>query len=299
MNWKKKQLIGFSVKSMEQMIRAISLGANMVEIRLGDFEKNGTPLYFYHQKKFELNERVLWLISAIAHQHSVEVQFHLPLEKDASLDYETGINIGILAHHEVELKRFRMLEQIYGEYEIGSVITVHPPLTFYRGEQYVSEEDALRNAKIFFDKLDKVRIANGCLTRIGLENQADVKSFIGKVGYLPRHFREMLLDTRTIGITVDTGHRRLAKEFTVTEFIQLGLQVENFHFHGNRGIIDPESYDDDEHLLPNKDNVKGYYNFLRYFRRHRTPVVLEIIHLNSYKDELLSGFVEKLKKELE
>jgi sugar phosphate isomerase/epimerase len=108
----------------------------------------------------------------------------------------------------------------------------------------------------------------------------------------------MMKDTRSIDITIDTGHRRLTQEFSIREFLQGGWRVANFHFHGNEGIFNPMDWSDDQHLLPHKENVKGYDNYLRYFRRHRVPIILEISHLNEYSDRELRGFLGGFKEEL-
>ena len=67
MSWKDKQLIGFSVKSMEELERAAMMEVNMVEIRVDKFEKNGFPLYSFENGKFILNKSNLANLSAITH----------------------------------------------------------------------------------------------------------------------------------------------------------------------------------------------------------------------------------------
>ncbi len=112
----------------------------------------------------------------------------------------------------------------------------------------------------------------------------------------------MLQDTRTIGITIDTGHRRLAQNFSIGKFLSLGFTVNNFHFHGNEGVFNPVDWSDDHHVLPTRENVSAnknaYDNFLRYFRRHRPPIVLEISHLEKYTDHELKIFLLSFQREL-
>jgi hypothetical protein len=299
MNWNKKQSIGFSVKSFEELKRICNLqkhGVNMVEVRVGTFTREGTPLYKYEKNKFSLNKKNLSELCTIA--KGVTVQWHLPIEKNISLSSEEGFNLGVLSHHDIYKKRFCFLEEIYQYYDIGKIITMHPPAVVYNGKELIKEKVAIANAKKFFDTYDIFRQENNHQTIICVENMTDIKEVGGNVGYMPWHFKKMLKDTRTFGLTTDVGHRRLAKKFTVTEFMSLGLPIYDFHFHGNHGKIDPLTYDDDEHLLPNKDNVMGYRNYLRYFKRNRPAIVLEIAHLERYTDEQLINFLEKFREEI-
>ena len=48
------------------------------------------------------------------------------------------------------------------------------------------------------------------------------------------------------------------KSLYVSEEPSSDKQLSNFHFHGNEGIFDPKDWSDDQHLLPHKENVKGY-----------------------------------------
>lgn len=299
-DWRQKQQIGFSVKSLAELERIVALGVvNMVELKPEKFASSGLPLYLYLPGggRFAFNDPAIYKVRDLA--KGLAVQLHLPIEKKIDLADELGLNMGVLEHHDVLLERFRMFEELYESYGLGGVLTIHPPQVFRNGKVLLEEKDALANAKIFFDRLDALRLQWNHQTLIGVENQTDIKLKGGNLGYLPAHFKAMLRETRTIGLTVDTGHRRLAKAFTVREYLALGMPFVNFHFHGNAGEWNPENWDDDEHLLPTEQNVKGFKNYLRYFRRHRTPIVLEISHLEKYTDAELADFVRKLRKELE
>lgn len=307
MSWKDKQLIGFSVKSMEELERAAMTEVNMVEIRADKFKKNGFPLYFFENGKFILQKSNLANLSSIAHAWNMAVQFHLPIEKNISAagEGENVLNIGIKNHHDAYLLKFLMFEEIYRKYRIGKVLTVHPPLVSVKGKNILRKNRALNNAKIFFDRLDTYRMRESHNTEIGVENQSMPKKMAGNLGYETEHFKIMLRDTRTIGITIDTGHRRLTEGFKVSDFMKLGFPVVNCHFHGNPGIINPKNFDDDTHEFPRGkngeqgENVKGYWNYIRYFRRHRNPITLEIAHLEKYTDRELSDLVARIKRETE
>jgi hypothetical protein len=85
----------------------------------------------------------------------------------------------------------------------------------------------------------------------------------------------------------------------VTELLGFSLPTVNFHFHGNAGKFKAEDYDDDEHRLPTPRNVRKHKNYIRYFRRHRTPVVLELSNLEQYSDKKLRNFIANLKNKTE
>jgi hypothetical protein len=196
-----------------------------------------------------------------------------------------------------------MLEWILRRYRIGYCVTVHPPTVSIDGKMILDEEEVLINTKICLDRLDAIRVSENHQILIGIENQTDIKQKAGNLGYLPVHFRKMMKDTRSIDITIDTGHRRLTQEFSIREFLQGGWRVANFHFHGNEGVFNPKNWNDDQHLLPHRENISenpnAYDNYLRYFRRHRVPIILELSDLDGYTDkeliEFLIGFREELK----
>jgi sugar phosphate isomerase/epimerase len=296
--WLRKQLIGLSVKSMAELRRAIALGANMVEIKLDKFAKRGTPLIeLDRQGNFAVIENYVREISALAIDHGIEVQFHHWIERCLDPTQVTGINLAIRQHHPAGLRLFRFLEGVYREYGIGRMQTKHLPTVSLGSTIFASEEDAIENIRIFAEELDAVRIRERHETIIGFENLADPNEEATILGYKTEHFKRILRNTRSIGLTIDTGHRRLSQHHTVRELMQLGLPIVNFHFHGNDATATSADFDDDQHLLPGDGNVNGYQNYLRYFRRHRTPIVLEIAHLGDYSDDELRSFIEHLKRE--
>ena len=298
--WMQKQLLGLSVKNLDELKRAIVLGANMVEIKLEKFAENGMPFYTYGKDgRFYLKHKNLECIAAIAKKANIVVQFHMSIERCVDLKKDTGINVGFLSHHYVAILRFIMLEKIYREYGIGSVFTVHPPTISFDGKSFLKTKEALKNARIFFERLDEIRLKEKHQTLIGVENQTSPKLKAACLGDHAKHFKKMLRNTRTIGTTIDSGHRLLAKYFTVTELLGFSIPPVNFHFHGNAGVFKAENYDDDEHRLPTPHNVWKYKNYVRYFRRHRTPIVLELSYLEQYSDNKLMNFITNLKNKTE
>jgi len=306
MSWRDKQFIGLSIQRPKELKRITALNlVNMVEIKVQQFSQAGFPLYLYRDGYFYPDDKALKKLSFELCDGLEAVQFHLTMGGSINPKIESGLNIGVIEHHEIYLRMFQMFEEMYGNRKIGSVLTLHPPLFKAKKRSRLSEEEAAKNAKIFFAKLDELRISANHQTKIGLENMPDPNSIYGIIGYLPAHFRTMLWDTRSIGVTIDTGHRRLADDFKVSEFIRLGFEVVNCHFQGNRGKSNSNSLNDDIHEFPHgrteseEENVYGYKNCIRYFRRHRTPVVLEISNLGKYSDEKLIEKVERIKRDLE
>jgi len=302
MEWNKVQRVGFSVRNMAEAERVVALGANMIEIKVEKFAQAGTPIYFF-KGHFQRNYDVLKMLKCFAEQNNITIQWHLPVEGSPNVEVESGFNAGIVEHHPLIFKRFCFLESLYRDYGIGRTITMHPVTISVDGEQFLSVNEAIRNSKILFDAMDKLRYKYKNQTLIGIENQTDLKQKAGTLGFLPNHFKWMLKDTRTIGITIDTGHRRLTQNFSIGKFLSLGFTVNNFHFHGNDGVFNPIDWSDDHHVLPTRENVSAnknaYDNFLRYFRRHRPPIVLEISHLENYTDDELHNFLIHFKQELE
>lgn len=305
MDWMREQRVGFAAHSIYDFERTLRLGASMVELKLEKLANRGEKLYFLDDGEFIPNEKNIRKVVALAKKSSAQVQLHLPVERCVDLGKETGINVAFLEHHDIAIKRFVFHEWLYRTYGIGRIVTVHPPAILYNGKRFISEEEAIANTKIFFDRLDQIRLKDGHRTLIGVENMTSVKHKSGNIGYKVRHFGGMLRDTVTIGLTIDTGHRLLTgygdddKVFHIKELFGTGIRPVNFHFHGNEGKFNFIDWGDDQHEFPTNDNVKGYKNFIRYFRRNRTPVVLEISNLHKRTDqeiiEFLDDFWRKLK----
>lgn len=299
--WENEQLTGFSVKTRKEFDRVLAFGINFIEIKIDKFKNDGVQFYEFKGGSFVWNECIYdFLLRRLnkAGRGDIAISFHLPIEKCIDGRKEVGLNICIPEHHEMLLRKFIMFEEAYQATGVGEILTVHPPII-----PSGREGRALKNARIFLERLDEIRLMNMHQTLIGFENMTDPKLNMANFGYKPGHFKAMFKNTRTMGLTLDTGHRLLAKDFSMRGALKLGIPIVKFHFHGNSGVFNPRSWKDDQHLLPTRDSKnigkKAYENFLRYFRRYRTPIILEIAHLEKYTDEELYLFVENLKKELE
>ncbi|HAM88441.1 MAG: hypothetical protein US83_C0004G0056 [Candidatus Falkowbacteria bacterium GW2011_GWC2_38_22] len=296
MAWKDNQLIGFSVKNLDEINRVMKFGVNMMEINPHCMAQSGFPLYSYENRSFVPNGINLTYLKNLL--KGVVVQIHLPTETTVSINIEKGLNVCVKEHQDIILDWLVMFERIYRKYRLGSVLTWHPPVFSENNNEIFSEKYALKKAKRFFMKLDGIRIKYGYRTKIAIENMTHPKVKAGNLGYQPNHFKKMLCDTRTFGLTIDTGHLRLATKADFANYLALGIPIFNFHFNGNGGVFNPNDWSDDEHLLPRPGNVSGYKKYPQYFRRHRTPIVLEISHLENYSDAELKDFLKKLKKQI-
>ncbi len=45
MEWNNVQRVGFSVRNMDEVYRVVSLGANLIEIKVEKFANSGMPIY--------------------------------------------------------------------------------------------------------------------------------------------------------------------------------------------------------------------------------------------------------------
>ncbi len=305
--WKSPQLIGFSAKNFQELKRVIEIVKRalvnkenfipVVEIKPGSFSKYGMPLYMFNQGIFEPHlENLDNLEKAVK---GCVVQFHLPYENQIDLNQERGLSIAIPEHHPFLLQRFEMFDEILKNYGLGETLTIHPPQIVIKGKKVATFTEALKNASAFFWKLDRrIRIKKWEFF-VGVENQTDPKKDSATLGYEITHFREMLRKTRTIGLCVDVGHRKLSKRLRIRDLFQLARPVEVVHFHTNPGEWISKDHRDDMHKLAFSDNVDGYYRLLETVMVWRIPLILEISYLERYSDKELENYVSDLATILE
>lgn len=257
------------------------------------------PLYELEKGKFIPCPDNLKAIEEISKKNDLVVQFHLPFEDRIDSTQERGLSMARSEHHLLLLQRFEMFNQILKEYGLGETLTIHPPQIVAKGKKIATFTEALKNACSFFWELDQMIIRHDWHFFVAVENQADPKKDSITLGYEATHFREMLRKTQTIGLCIDLGHRMLAEHLRIRDLVQLGLPIENIHFHRNPGEWVPEGYGDDVHKLVFSDNVDGYYRLLENVRRWRIPLVLEISHLECYSNQELEEYVKNLQMILE
>ena len=122
---------------------------------------------------------------------------------------------------------------------------------------------------------------------IGIENQPDpfINNYpLDALGYRVEHFACLLKDTNEkIQLTIDSGHRNLSTEITVTNLINFAKNTEkqiiNFHFHENKGIVPAVTAAGgscDGHELAIPEHIHGFTNYLVRSVFENIPLNLEI-----------------------
>jgi hypothetical protein len=294
--------IGFHVKCMYDLERLISIkGANLVELKPTSFRKKDGEkgvLYFFDGKKFKINHPVARRIKELCEEKNISIQVHMPFEKPGPIDIDTSLLQANKEHHDLILSRFNIFGKLLKKYGIGEVLTVHPPTYKVKNKIIFSREDALKAGTELYQKLDRLIIKKDYSFKVGIENVVQPKDAgSSAVGFKPKQIDRLLGYTSTIGITVDSGHRRLNPLMSVAKLFDYGPVV-NMHFHSNKGIVSNDSYDDDEHTLATPDNLPNYEKYIKSIRRFHFPVVLEIDGLDEFTDRELNSYVLNLRKEI-
>ncbi len=291
-----KYKIGFHARNMEELERVITIDSvNLVELKPKYFNNSKFPLYFFDGKKFTSNKDVFSSIKQMCDDKNVQVQIHVVYETKIDPLVEEGLCQAKRSHHELLLQKYEMFGEIYKEFGIGNVLTVHPPLI----TEYFDEEETIAVGSEFYFKLDKLLKEKKYGLKIGIENMIAPKTEIANnVGYKPWHIDKLIGKTSEIGITIDSGHRRLNDLMSMSELFRYAPIV-NAHFHSNKGIINKDNFKDDEHIFATPDNLENYYVYIKSFKRFKIPVILEIYALDNYHDNELKDYIQNLKREIE
>ena len=292
--------IGFHARSTEEFLRVIRIeGVDLVELKPQKFhEKNDASIYYFDGEHFEVNEDLVKKIARLCDGKGITVQIHLPYEKTCDPSIEGGLCQAVRRHHGLILARYAMFGEMLRKFGIGSVLTTHPPAFQFDGVPFCSEEDALEIGAELYFKLDRLIKHQGYGFQVGIENVVAPKSSgASSVGYTPKHIDQLIGNTSRIGITVDTGHRRLNDEMSIAKLFSYG-QVVSLHFHSNPGEVSDENYDDDEHVFATPENLPHYDRYMKGLRRRGLPIVLEIDKLDETTDDELGAYVRNLRSEL-
>jgi hypothetical protein len=295
------QRVGFHVRGMEEFERVISLeGVNLIELKPEKFKKrDGIDLYTFDGERFTINETVVPFLQRKCEEKGVIAQIHLPFEKKHDPTVEHGLCQGDIKHHDLLLARYDMFGEMLDKYGIGTVLTTHPPANGFRGKILWSVEELLEVGRELYAKLDKLILEKGYKFKVGLENMvAPKKTGTACIGYLPEHIDKLLGNTSEIGITIDSGHRRLNDDMSIAKLISYG-KIVNCHFHSNSAERSEEGYDDDEHVFATKGNFPHYPRYIKGFKRRKYPVILEIGNMAELSDEELVRYVRKLRKRID
>jgi len=287
--------IGFHIKSVPELNRIGDIeGVNLVELKPDKMKKNGGELYSFEDQKFKINEDLAKRIRDFCQKRDIQVQIHLPYENCSDPNKETGLCYGIKEHHQLLLDRFKMLAEMYNQYQIGEVVVIHPPQLISKGIQLCSYHNGLEHGREFLYSLDQEKKAQKWGFDIGLENMGDPKKDSHTLGYTPAHLKHLLGVTESIGLTVDSGHRLLSEDMSVSAMFSLG-EVVSLHFHTNNGILHPTGHKDDEHKFAQYNNLQHFNSYIRGIRRRNLPVTCEIKNLRDIPSKTIEDYVTKLR----
>lgn len=295
-----KQLIGFSVKNEDEVVRTLEqLGANVVEMRMGDFARDDKPFYYRNKYgRFVENRAVTENISGILKSFKAVGQFHMVIERGIDIKTDEGINIGVSEHHDLAIKRLMFINEMYIKRGLGRSITFHLPMYIMGGKQLMMRKKSLEGTRSFFRKLDLVIKKADFQSLITVENHTDPKISASFPGNKIKDFEYVFEGTTSFALTLDTGHANLAEGFEVRKYFNLHMPVKNIHFQGNYGKRTAVDFSDDMHLLPTRESVKEYDFIIRQIKKFRPSVILEIADLHKYRGMELANFLINLKEEL-
>jgi len=297
----KQNRIGFHARNWAELERVVNIeGVSLVELKPDKLrERDNIEMYFYDDKNFVINEPVVKEIKAMCNEKSLSAQIHLPFEKRHDDSEEQGLCQADRSHHDIIIARYEMFGRLLEEYGIGSTLTTHPPAFRFDGKQVWSEQEAIDAGIELYAKVDMLIKKKRYRFRFGIENMVLPKKLgTSNIGYKPEHIDKLISSTSEIGITVDSGHRRLNDEMSVAKLFSYG-NVVNVHFHSNAGIPSDVDYKDDEHILATPKNLPYYNRYIKSFRRFRMPIVLEIDKLDQFSDKELGRYVMDLRKEID
>jgi sugar phosphate isomerase/epimerase len=291
--------IGFHARNIEELMLGISIPlVDLVELKPDHLKKRSNiELYTFDGNKFSVNHTTATDIKRILEKKGIEAQIHVPYEESHNPEIETGLCHSDISHHEKLLSRIEALGILYDKYKIGTVLTMHPPAFRLNGIEW-TEKEAMKAGIEFYEKLDKLIKRKGYGFKIGIENLVAPKiEGASCLGYRPKQIDILIGNTANIGITMDTGHRRLNNEMSISRLISYG-EIVNVHFHSNSGDVHEHDYKDDEHILATPENLPHYHRFIKRFRRSSLPIVLEV-KTNLYTPQKLTNYVRALRSMIE
>ena len=290
--------VGFHVKSMDELKRLVGLGVNLVELKPDKMARAGDELYSFDGQKFTINQPVAQEISDLCQKHDVRVQLHLPYEKKNDPSEEQGLCYAVREHHWLLMERFRMVAELHESYKIGEVVVVHPPQIVAGGQKISSHYDGIELGRTFLHYLDMEIREHGWEFEVGLENMAAPKKGSITLGYDVRQMKELLGNTKKIGITVDSGHRLLSEDMSVAKLFA-DRPVISLHLHTNPGIFHEDGYEDDAHQFATNRNLKHFERYIKSSRTRGTPITCEVSSLSDVPDDQIKDYFNWLQHSLE
>ncbi len=291
--------IGFHVKSMNELKRIGKIpGVNLVELKPDKMRKNGDEMYSYERGAFRIGRGIVREIGEFCKAEGLQVQIHTPFEKKIDASVEEGLCMGIKAHHPALLERVKLYADLFTQFGIGSVVVMHPPQLYSKDAQICTFQDGLEYGREFLYMVDAWKKQQRMEFKVGVENMVPPKKAGATLGYTIKQLKQLLGNTETIGLTVDTGHRLLAKEMSVAQMFSIAPVV-SMHLHSNPGVFMESNYDDDMHQFADSANLEHFLAYIRSIRRHQIPVTCEIDKLSDVPDNMIRDYVAHLRFMLE
>ena len=293
--------IGFHARSWDELVRITSLeSVNLVELKPDQLaRRSNVHLYNFDGSSFHINDAAAEAIRHITVDRGMAVQIHIPLERFMNPKRDEGLCQAVPAHHDLILSRYEMLGRLLERYSLGTVLTTHGPAFEFNSEPICSPEQAIEYGAMLFAHLDQMISSKGFGFKVGIENVVEPKSTgSSAVGYEAKHIDQLIGNSRNIGITVDSGHRKLSKTMSIRLLASYG-DIVNLHLHSNSGIPNDKYYNDDEHILATPENLPHFNRYIKTIRRQSIPVILEIENLKIHSDDELNLYVAGLRSKIE
>ncbi len=285
--------IGFHVKNIADLEKAGRIpGVNLVEIKPDKFRKAGTELYSFDGRRFRINHDLAKRVMDFCAERDMQMQLHLPYERKNDPKVEEGLCYGVREHHTKLIDRFKLVNDLNRRYSIGRIVVMHPPQLVSNGKTLCTYNCGLEYGREFLFRLDELRKSEEFDFKVGVENMIAPKKGNIALGYNPSQLKHLLGNTETIGLTVDSGHRLLSDEMSVSEMFGIAPVV-SLHFHSNPGVFASEGYKDDAHDFADYRNLEHFNNYLRSIRRNNLPVTCEV-SIEDVSDNKLKDYINYL-----
>lgn len=252
---------------------------NIIEFKPEKFEGNEALFNWDNQYKIlHPNFPNLEKIKNESIKYNFGIQFHIPFGKIEGI----LLNSGNKEDHLKLLSVFNAYIEAIDKYELQKAfgnnrvnLVMHPPDVEDHTNDHIKEILSVSN-EFFINLGDQVKTQNWPII-ICLENQPDPFAY-NTLGYLEEHLTTLVENTNEfIQFCIDSGHRNLAKTFSVQNIVDWcqknNKAIFNFHFHSNNGLVDNLL---DAHNFPDPDKIHGYLRYILRAVYESIPLNLEI-----------------------
>lgn len=254
--------------------------------------RSAIDLYTYSMEGFKENHQMCEKIRTMAGDKRIQV--HLPYEEYLDPTIEIGLSQIVQEHRPMLLDRFEMMGRMYENFGIGATVNMHPPAYGLVGKQNFSIERAIKTGTALLKEASEIADRYGY--QLTIENIVLPKE-IGSahLGYEIKHL-DALREGTDVGLTIDTGHAKLAG-LSADELMALD-GITNLHLHSNPGIVKSDTFKDDAHNQAYPETLDGWDVYLGTAGRLGIPVILEINHLAQQSDEAITEYASFIAHEI-